>query len=147
MPKDRADTISLVGPGGHLKFLHLWPGLWKGVYRNFAELKSAFRGVDKLGERYVFNIGGNKVRVIAGIAFSVQMLWVKAVLTHARYDEGDWKRHLQKLPHPGLRCIPRWVSLRRLRMKRTMSAWSNFPISWPSDCPMMRTIRYGLWSR
>ena len=63
----------------------------KGVYRNFAELKAAFRGVDKVGERYVFNIGGNKYRVIAGIAFSVQMLWVKAVLTHAQYDEGDWK--------------------------------------------------------
>ena len=63
----------------------------KGVYRNFAELKATFRGVDKVGERYVFNIGGNKYRVIAGIAFSVQMLWVKAVLTHAQYDEGDWK--------------------------------------------------------
>ena len=61
------------------------------VYRNFAELKATFRGVDKVGERYVFNIGGNKYRVIAGIAFSVQMLWVKAVLTHAQYDEGDWK--------------------------------------------------------
>ena len=39
----------------------------------------------------VFNIGGNKYGVIAGVAFSVQMLWVKAVLTHAQYDEGDWK--------------------------------------------------------
>ena len=38
----------------------------------------------------MFDIGGNKYRVIAGIAFSVQMLWVKAVLTHAQYDEGDW---------------------------------------------------------
>lgn len=58
-------------------------------FRNGAS--AAFRGVDKVGERYVFNIGGNKYRVIAGIAFSVQMLWVKAVLTHAQYDEGDWK--------------------------------------------------------
>jgi mRNA interferase HigB len=63
----------------------------KGVYRNFAELRATFRGVDKVGARYVFNIGGNKYRVVAGIAFSVQMLWVKSVLTHAQYDEGDWK--------------------------------------------------------
>ena len=63
----------------------------KGVYRNFAELRATFRGVDKVGVRYVFNIGGNKYRVVAGIAFAVQMLWVKAVLTHAQYDEGDWK--------------------------------------------------------
>ena len=32
----------------------------KGVYRNFAEIRAVFRGVDKVGERYVFNIGGNK---------------------------------------------------------------------------------------
>ena len=63
----------------------------KGSYRNFAALRAAFRGVDKVGARYVFNIGGNKYRVVAGIAFSVQTLWVKAVLTHAQYDAGGWK--------------------------------------------------------
>lgn len=63
----------------------------KGVYRNFAEPRATFRGVDKVGARYVFNIGGNKYRVVAGIAFSVQLLWVQAVLTRAHYDAGDWK--------------------------------------------------------
>ena len=63
----------------------------KGRYPHFAALRSTFRGVDKVGERYVFNIGGNKFRLIAAIAFAPQLLWVKAVLTHADYDEGDWK--------------------------------------------------------
>ncbi len=63
----------------------------KGHYRNFAELRAAFRGVDKVGARYVFNIGGNKFRVVAGIAFAVQTLWIKAVLTHAEYDQGEWE--------------------------------------------------------
>ena len=63
----------------------------KGAYRHFAELRATFRGVDKVGARYVFNIGGNKYRVVAGIAFATQLLWVKAVLTHAQYDKGDWK--------------------------------------------------------
>jgi mRNA interferase HigB len=63
----------------------------KGTYRNCAELGAAFRAVDKVGARYVFNVGGNKYRVVAGIAFSVQMLWVKTVLTHVQYDKGDWK--------------------------------------------------------
>ena len=58
---------------------------------HFAALRATFRGVDKVGERYVFNIGGNKYRLIAAIAFTPQLLWVKAVLTHADYDEGDWK--------------------------------------------------------
>ncbi|MDX9701084.1 MAG: type II toxin-antitoxin system HigB family toxin [Rhodocyclaceae bacterium] len=63
----------------------------KGHYPHFAALRAAFRSVDKVGERYVFNIGGNKYRLIAAIAFAPQLLWVKAVLTHTDYDEGDWK--------------------------------------------------------
>ncbi len=62
----------------------------QGHYPHFAALRATFRGVDKVGERYVFNIG-NKYRLIAAIAFTPQLLWVKAVLTHADYDEGDWK--------------------------------------------------------
>lgn len=41
--------------------------------------------------RYVFNIGGNKYRLIAGLSFQAQRLWVKAILTHADYDKGAWK--------------------------------------------------------
>jgi mRNA interferase HigB len=62
-----------------------------GSYSCFADLKATFRTVDKVGERFVFNIGGNKYRLIAAIAFAPQLFWVKAVLTHAEYDKGDWK--------------------------------------------------------
>ena len=61
------------------------------TFQNFAELRQAFASVDKVGERYVFNIGGNKYRLIATIAYSIQTVWVKHVLTHAEYDEGAWK--------------------------------------------------------
>lgn len=62
-----------------------------GAYGSFGQLKATFASVDKVGERFVFNIGGNKYRLIAAIAFQVQLLWVKAVLTHEQYDKGDWK--------------------------------------------------------
>ena len=63
----------------------------KGGFGNFAELRAIFPAVDKVGERYVFNIGGNKFRLVAGIDFARRMLWVKAVLTHGEYDKGAWK--------------------------------------------------------
>ena len=63
----------------------------KGHYPHFAALRATFRGVDKDGERYVFNIGGNKYRLVAALDFARGMLWVKAVLTHAEYDKGAWK--------------------------------------------------------
>jgi mRNA interferase HigB len=63
----------------------------RGRYASFAELKATFGSVDKVGDRFVFNIGGNKYRLVAAIAFAPQLLWVKAVLTHAEYDKGDWQ--------------------------------------------------------
>ena len=63
----------------------------QGAYGNFAQLKATFASVDKVGERYVFNIGGNKYRLIAAIAFQAKLVWVKAVLTHSDCDKGMWK--------------------------------------------------------
>ena len=60
-----------------------------GWFRNFAELQNAFAAVDKVGEFFVFNIAGNKYRLIAAIHFNKQILYVRAILTHADYD--DWK--------------------------------------------------------
>lgn len=62
-----------------------------GRYRSVADLRTAFAGVDKVGDRFVFNIGGNKYRLIAGIQFGAQRLYVKAILTHREYDKGAWK--------------------------------------------------------
>lgn len=62
-----------------------------GSFSSFADLRRCFGSVDKVGERYVFDIGGNKYRLIASIAFTPQLVWVKAVLTHADYDKGKWK--------------------------------------------------------
>ena len=58
---------------------------------NFAELRKIFGSVDKVEDQYVFNIGGNKYRLIASIAYKIQMVWIKHVLTHAEYDKGAWK--------------------------------------------------------
>jgi mRNA interferase HigB len=44
-----------------------------------------------VGDRYVFNIGGNKYRLVCTIAFQAGLVWVKAVLTHSEYDKGAWK--------------------------------------------------------
>ncbi|MFO8046965.1 MAG: type II toxin-antitoxin system HigB family toxin, partial [Halomonas sp.] len=39
--------------------------------------------------RVVFNIGGNKYRVIVAIRYSQQIAWVRFVGTHAQYDMVD----------------------------------------------------------
>ena len=39
----------------------------------------------------VFNIGGNKYRLVVRLRYDFQLVNVRAVLTHAEYDEGTWK--------------------------------------------------------
>jgi len=58
---------------------------------NFAELKKIFPSADKVGNLIVFNIAGNKVRLIAAIHYNTQCLYIRHVLTHKDYDKEKWK--------------------------------------------------------
>ena len=63
----------------------------KNDFANFAELRLMFPAADQVGKLTVFNIGGNKVRLIAAIHYNRQKVYIRAVLTHEEYDEGKWK--------------------------------------------------------
>ena len=63
-----------------------------GNYENFAGLRQAFRGVDKVGALHVFNIAGNKYRLVAYLHFGRQICYIKHVLTHVEYDKEGWKK-------------------------------------------------------
>jgi mRNA interferase HigB len=60
-------------------------------FSNLAELKAIFSSADQVGKLTVFNIGGNKVRLVAAIYYNRNRIYIRAVLTHAEYDEGKWK--------------------------------------------------------
>jgi len=47
--------------------------------------------VSFVGELAVFNVGGNKYRLVARIHYSNGKVYVLHVLTPADYDRGDWK--------------------------------------------------------
>lgn len=56
-----------------------------------AEMKAVYRSADIVGRRTVFNIAGNKYRLIARVNYETQRVFVLYILTHAQYDRGDWK--------------------------------------------------------
>ena len=60
-------------------------------FHDFDELRATFPTADKVGDLIVFNIGGNKYRLIVSIHFNRGKVYVRHVLTHREYNRGAWK--------------------------------------------------------
>ena len=71
--------------------VHWHQVLKKGRFETFAALRGAFPHADQIGGLTVFNICGNKFRLISAIHYNRQKVYIRAVLTHAEYDAGKWK--------------------------------------------------------
>ena len=67
-----------------------------GSFQDLAELKRIFASVDlipvKGRDLYIFNVGGNKYRLIAAIHCNTQRLFVRRILGHSEYDTERWKK-------------------------------------------------------
>jgi mRNA interferase HigB len=63
----------------------------KTDFDSFAQLRAVFPSADQVGKLTVFNVGGNKVRLVAAIHYNRKKVYIRAVLTHEEYDRGDWK--------------------------------------------------------
>lgn len=75
------------------KSLFRWfKAMQKGNFGSFNELRAAFPTADKVGDLIVFNISGNKYRLIASIHFNRCKVHIRNVLTHREYDKGVWKQ-------------------------------------------------------
>ena len=61
----------------------------KNDFANFVELQRVFPSVDLVDDKLVFNLGA--YRLICGVSFLRKAFFFKALLSHARYDEGSWK--------------------------------------------------------
>jgi mRNA interferase HigB len=67
-------------------YRHILKADWKSP----AEVKLDFRNVSILRDgRVVFNIAGNKYRLIARINYAYRVVYIRFIGTHAQYDEID----------------------------------------------------------
>lgn len=57
-------------------------------WSNFNDMKQTFNSVDYVGNnRFVFNIKGNRYRLVALIFFKSRTVFIRFVGTHAEYDQ------------------------------------------------------------
>ena len=61
---------------------------WKSI----VDVKKTYPHADAVGSCTVFNIKGNKYRLITKIDYPTQTVQIKRVLTHAEYDKEKWKK-------------------------------------------------------
>lgn len=63
----------------------------KSDYSSFNELRKAFPNADVVNNLTVFNIGGNKYRLIAAVHYNKKIVYIRHILTHNEYDKNKWK--------------------------------------------------------
>ena len=61
--------------------------------QNHDELNTTMANtVDVVGKLTIFDVGGNKYRVVTKIEYRFQQMYIVAVQTHKQYDQTDWRK-------------------------------------------------------
>ena len=59
---------------------------------SFPELRKSFNSADYVDGYTLFNVGGNKYRVVTVIHYDKQRIYIRQVMTHAEYDRNHWRQ-------------------------------------------------------
>jgi mRNA interferase HigB len=61
------------------------------AWNSFADIRNVYAHADQVGRCTVFNIGGNKFRLVVVVHFNRGKVYIRHVMTHEEYDQGLWK--------------------------------------------------------
>ena len=89
--RKRLNEFADTHPETRSSLAHWYQLMKNNDFSNFAHLRKTFPSADQVGQLTIFNIGGNKVRLIAAIHYNRGKTYIRAVLTHAEYDEQRWR--------------------------------------------------------
>jgi mRNA interferase HigB len=89
--RKRLNDFASIHPDATSSLSHWYRIMKNASFENFNQLRSVFPSADKVGKYTVFNIGGNKTRLITAIHYNRKKVYIRAVLTHQEYDKEKWK--------------------------------------------------------
>lgn len=61
------------------------------AWQLWSDIKADFANVSIVGNCIVFNIGGNKYRLITRVLYQNQKVFILKIMSHEEYDEDKWK--------------------------------------------------------
>ena len=89
--RKRLNEFAEKHPDTKTALAHWYREMRRRNFSSLADLRGVFPSADLVGKLTVFNIGGNRVRLIAAIHYNRRRVYIRAVLTHTEYDAGKWK--------------------------------------------------------
>jgi len=63
----------------------------KAIWLNLLDVQKVFPSAEAVNNFTVFNIKGNRYRLIASLDYDKQLIYLKYILNHADYDKENWK--------------------------------------------------------
>jgi Uncharacterized protein conserved in bacteria len=72
--------------------MHWYRVTKRARWTNLADVREDFRHADVVCDLTVFNIAGNKYRLIAAIKYRWQVVYIRHILTHFEYNREKWKQ-------------------------------------------------------
>lgn len=61
-------------------------------WKSFTDIRKDFPTADKVKNYFIFDIKGNKYRLVVKIVFIANTIKIDGVFTHAEYDKIDFKK-------------------------------------------------------
>lgn len=84
------------------------------AWLHWADVKATFATASLVGNCVVFNIGGNKYRLVTRVLYPSQKVFILRVMTHNQYDNVNWKEECGCLqPPPEKSLAPRKFPFRK----------------------------------
>ena len=73
--------------------LNAWAqNIERNEFRHFHDLRNTFRSADYVKPYTVFEIAGNKYRLISIVEYTLKTVFVKEILKHQEYEKGKWRK-------------------------------------------------------
>ena len=60
-------------------------------WASLSEIKQTFNSADAYGDCVIFDVGGNKYRIVGKVGYKKHLVFIRFVLTHNEYDKKKWQ--------------------------------------------------------
>lgn len=89
---ERLTEFSKIHPNSEIG-LNVWlQTAQQAEWKHIIDVREVYPHANFVEGYTVFNIGGNKFRLITKITYKVKTIKIENVLTHSEYDEDKWKK-------------------------------------------------------